>query len=183
MVSLTSFFKDCTRTYQVIKRRIKTNLDIAQRETDAIFVAGHARTILDPFPANIQWDGYSCAVCCGLMVIKYMTDRKPARSSFRRDCDGDEDGTTFEGLARGLRTRGVKARHIRKRPTVAQLCAYIDDGRPVIVSVRKGSVSHAVVCIGYLDESPSTLIIRDPSYWGKTTTIRHLQHEFIAVAW
>jgi len=150
---------------------------------DTIALAGCQRTVLEPFPANIQFDDYSCAVCCGLMVIEYMADRKPAREPFRRDCAGDEDGTTFPNLARGLRKRSIKARFMGRKPTVAQLCSYIDDGRPVIVSVRKGRISHAVVCIGYLDESPSTLIIRDPSYFGTTTTIRHLQHEYISVAW
>lgn len=97
-----------------------------------------------------QTQAHTCGAVAGFMVLRYFKPRVSADSFFRSVNPTEADGTSTGKLVRALRRHGLRVQ-VRLDMTFADFAAAIDDGRPVLVTVktRVPETQHWVVCYGY----------------------------------
>lgn len=101
-------------------------------------------------PGYAQLDSYGCGAVAGVMALKHFRPNASFSTFYARVAPHPEWGASTRKLARALRASGLRVQE-RGDLTFAGLCAALDAGSPVIVTVQNPGVdaAHWVVVYGY----------------------------------
>ena len=132
-------------------------VDLVATAAARIEALGHSDAVILPDSIRIvQLDYYSCGAKCVYTVLRYF-GKNVSRDSVERALRTDEDGTAVSDMKRVFKRYGLECITLRK-PRITDLTACIDEGSPVIISLREGE--HFSVVYGY---SKSHLWVMNPS--------------------
>ncbi|NLC40190.1 MAG: hypothetical protein GX763_04635 [Clostridiaceae bacterium] len=146
-------------------------------------------TVLIEMPLVRQATRYSCGVACAQSILRYAGNDFDVREDNLISALGanDEDGTNYKKIVELLNTKSHytdstkdgNENKITAEPefelTIADLCAYLDQGKPVICAIQAWSYltiseykleydsGHYVIAIGYDSEN---IYFMDPSTSG-----------------